>query len=110
VRLLSRSHEVVTADSGAEAQAILIGDQGFDLVLCDLMMPEMTGMELHTWLVAEHPALAKRVVFLTGGAFTANSSKYLAEIKNVTLEKPCESATLMRTVSELVASAHATRG
>ncbi|HYJ10094.1 MAG TPA: ATP-binding protein, partial [Polyangiaceae bacterium] len=109
VRLLSRSHEVVAAESGTEARAILLGDQSFDLILCDLMMPEMTGMELHGWLVAEYPALADRVVFLTGGAFTVNSAKYLAHIKNVTLEKPCESATLMRIVSELVTSVHAAR-
>jgi PAS domain S-box-containing protein len=109
VRLLTRSHEVVAAESGIEARAILLGDQSFDLILCDLMMPEMTGMELHGWLSAEYPTLADRVVFLTGGAFTVNSAKYLAHIKNVTLEKPCESGTLMRIVSELVTSVHRAR-
>jgi two-component system cell cycle sensor histidine kinase/response regulator CckA len=108
VRILEGSHEVVTASSGAKAQVILQGDQSFDVILCDLMMPEMTGMDLHRWLVAAYPALAERVVFLTGGAFTVNGAQYLASIKNIRLEKPCESATLVRVVSELVAAAHAT--
>ena len=104
VRTLEKAHEIVTAASGAEAQTILRGDRSFDVILCDLMMPEMTGMDLHKWLAAEHPAIADRVVFLTGGAFTASGAQYLATIKNVRLEKPCESATLRRVVSELVAS------
>ena len=47
VRILEGSHEVVTATSGAKAQVILQGDQSFDVILCDLIMPQLTGMDLH---------------------------------------------------------------
>lgn len=106
VRLLQPWHEVVTAASGAEAQAIVASDPSFDVILCDLMMPGMTGMDVYSWLLAQHPSLAERVVFLTGGACTADETRYLAGIENIKLEKPCESATLIRVVSELVALNH----
>jgi CheY-like chemotaxis protein len=102
VRLLGRRHEVVAAASGAEAQEILGTDRAFDLLLFDLMMPGLTGMELHAWLAAQSPALAKRVVFLTGGAFTPSASEYLGRAGNLRLEKPFDTARFQTLVVELV--------
>jgi CheY-like chemotaxis protein len=45
---------------GEAGRAILEHDQAFDVILCDMMMPEMTGMALHEWLAMHHPALAAR--------------------------------------------------
>ena len=105
VRVLRSDHEVVTAASGAVAKTILEKDQAFDVIVCDLMMPDMTGMDLHRWLAAEHPALAARVVFMTGGAFTPKASEYLAKVGNKRLEKPYGPDKLTQLVSELVAVA-----
>jgi two-component system, cell cycle sensor histidine kinase and response regulator CckA len=105
VKLLAGDHDLVTAISGAEAQALLEHDQTFDVILCDLMMAEMTGMALHEWLVAQHPSLAARVVFATGGAFTRQASQFLAGVDNVRLEKPYESKKLLLLMTELVAAA-----
>jgi PAS domain S-box-containing protein len=101
-RLLGREHEVVVASSGREAQAILEVDRAFDLVLCDLMMPEMTGMDLHAWLVEHDAPLAAKVVFLTGGAFTPRASEYLASAGNLKVDKPFDADTLKKLVSTLV--------
>jgi len=60
----------------------------YDLVLCDLMMPEMTGMELHAVVARNHPGVERRFVFMTGGAFTPRAAQFLAEVKNQCLEKP----------------------
>jgi CheY-like chemotaxis protein len=105
VRILGAFHEVITAPSGKEAQELLESDRGFDLVFCDLMMPELSGMELHKWLAGRDPALAEQVVFISGGAFTPGASKYLAEVKNLRLEKPFDTASLKRLVRELVLAA-----
>jgi anti-sigma regulatory factor (Ser/Thr protein kinase) len=51
-RLLGAEHDVSLAASGAEARSLLERDSSFDLILCDLMMPEMTGMDLHVWLLS----------------------------------------------------------
>jgi two-component system, cell cycle sensor histidine kinase and response regulator CckA len=104
VRMLKAQHDLVTAASGEAAQAILERDQDFDVILCDLMMPDMTGMELHEWLLAHYPVLARRVVFLSGGAFTGKASAYVTSAGNIRLEKPYESAKLRRLVAELVAA------
>ena len=77
-RTLSR-HELVEADSGKRGQEILTGDQEFDLILCDMMMPRVSGMEVHRWLQDKHPQLAPKLVFMTGGAFTPNAGKYLEQ-------------------------------
>jgi hypothetical protein len=45
-------------------------------------------MELHAEVARLHPGLERRFVFMTGGAFTSRASQFLAEVKNVCLEKP----------------------
>ncbi|HOX47364.1 MAG TPA: PAS domain S-box protein [Myxococcota bacterium] len=108
-RLLGREHEVVTASSGEEAQALLTTDRRFDLVFCDLMMPRMSGMELHAWLTEQDPALAGQVVFITGGAFTPGAAEYLARVGNLRVEKPFDNVSLRRMAGELVLAARAKR-
>ncbi len=104
-RLLGDRHEVVAVSSGAEAQELLARDRAFDLVYCDLMMPAMSGMELHAWLVNLDPGLAARVVFVTGGAFTPGASAYLAEVGNLRVEKPFDSQSFKLMTTELVLAA-----
>ena len=82
------AHEVVSAASGKEALPILEQDRAFDLILCDLMMPGVTGMDVHHWLVEHDAVLAARVVFVTGGAFGPVAAEYLSEAGNLKLEKP----------------------
>ncbi|MEO8335286.1 MAG: response regulator, partial [bacterium] len=66
----------------------------FDLILCDLMMPEMTGMDLHRELMVIAPDQANKMIFLTGGAFTAGARAFLAEPPKEYIEKPFESSNL----------------
>jgi PAS domain S-box-containing protein len=101
-RMLGGDHEVVAAASGEEGRAILEADGSFDVILCDLMMPDMSGMELHEWLVARDPAMADRMVFLTGGAFTPGASEYLARVGNPRIEKPVDKTGLLSVVMERV--------
>ena len=101
---LGVDHEVITAESGEEARAVLDQDQAFDVILCDLMMLEMTGMDLHAWLVAEYPALAEQVVFISGGAFTPRALEYVQRVGNRLVSKPFEMAVLERLVSERVSA------
>jgi PAS domain S-box-containing protein len=101
-RMLCLQHEVVTAASGLEGQALLAKDRAFDLIVCDLMMPDMTGMDLHAWLVTRDPALAGQVVFLTGGAFTPRAAEYLASVPNLRFEKPVDREGLLQVVAERI--------
>ncbi len=85
--LLAPQHEVVSATSGREALEKLAGDD-FDVVFCDLMMPGMSGMDLYHRIKAARPGLEARIVFMTGGAFTASAADFLASVPNRRLEKP----------------------
>lgn len=104
-RILGSKHEVVAAASGEEAQKILAEDQAFDLVFLDVMMPNVTGIDVHAWLAARSPDLARKVVFFTGGTFTTRANEYLSKVPNQRFEKPFEVAKLMKRVAELVREA-----
>jgi CheY-like chemotaxis protein len=86
--MLSQRHRVVVTSGGEEGLAVLEHDPGFDLVLCDMMMPHTSGMEVYERLLATRPQLAERMVFMTGGAFTPRAAEFLATVANPTLGKP----------------------
>lgn len=95
-RLLAREHEVVTFADPREAAAALSRGDDFDLVLCDMMMPHVTGQQLYEKAVALDPRLAERFVFVTGGATDPFVASFLAEVPNERLEKPFASDSLLR--------------
>ena len=103
-RLLGRQHEIVTAESGQRAQVLIEAGDRFDVILCDLLMPQMSGMALHAWLAEFYPALARRVVFISAGAFTPHASAYLEKVDNLELHKPFDPAELMTLVARFVAT------
>ena len=93
-RVLERDHEVVMETSSRDALGRLQAGERFDLVLCDVMMPQLSGPEFHAALKRLAPEQSERVVFVTGGAFTAPASSYLEEVGARTVEKPFEAETL----------------
>ena len=89
-RTLGYEHDVTVCGSGPEALARLERGERFDLVFSDLLMPEMSGFELVEHLRARHPALARHVVFLTGGVADGPTSALLEQSGVETVEKPFE--------------------
>jgi PAS domain S-box-containing protein len=99
-RMLCREHDVEVVTSAADALARLLQGPPFDVILCDLMMPVTTGMDLHAELVRSAPDQAERIVFLTGGAFTPRARAFLDGVPNSRLEKPFTMHTLRELVNE----------
>ena len=102
--LLSDRYDVVTADSGAAAIDVLKKDPAFDAVLCDLMMPEVSGVDVYAWIQSDAPALAQKVVFMTGGAFTSRARELLDSVPNRRLEKPFELSALSAALEKVTLS------
>ncbi len=99
-RLLS-AHEVTVLTSPLEALRRVVAGERWDVVLCDLMMPELSGMDLEARLAAVAPELVARTIYLTGGAFTDRSREFLGAGRPH-LEKPVEPAELRARVAERV--------
>jgi len=76
-RMLAGVHDVVTALGGRDALLVLQKEVNFDAILCDLQMPEMSGMELFAKVKARYPELAERFIFVTGGAFSSEAKQFL---------------------------------
>ncbi len=104
-RVLSVRHEVVVVASGPDAHAQLAHDPHFDLVLCDLSMPGMSGVAFHRWLMEHHPRLGASLAFITGGAHTAEARDHLARTGARTIAKPFQGRTLLELVDRLVLAA-----
>jgi CheY-like chemotaxis protein len=100
VRCLEAEHDVSTTEDATAALARITRGERFDVILCDLMMPIMTGFEFHEALQAVAPDQAESMVFLTGGAFTPKTRSFLAEVPNKRLEKPFRIGTLRAVVNE----------
>ncbi|HSN92739.1 MAG TPA: MASE1 domain-containing protein [Anaeromyxobacteraceae bacterium] len=87
-RILQRDHDVdIHTDAHAALERVRAGET-WDLVFCDLMMPRMTGMEWFEEARRTSPALAARIVFVTGGAFTDAAREFLERVPNGRLDKP----------------------
>jgi signal transduction histidine kinase len=99
-RSLAPEHEVELASSAGAALERVKAGQQFDVIVCDLMMPQMTGMDLHAELSRIAPELAAGVVFVTGGAFTAGTRAFLDAVPNQRIEKPFEAQQLRAVIND----------
>ncbi len=97
-RTLAKEHDVVSIAAAKVALARCAAGERFDLILCDLMMPDMTGMDLYRELLRVAPGQASKMIFLTGGAFTPAARLFLSETPQEQLEKPFDYVTLREIV------------
>ena len=100
-RMLGRAHKILFLTGAHEALERLQNGERFDLLLCDLMMPEMTGMDLLEVVKHTHPEYAHRMVFMTGGVFTDKMRELLESVNNPVLEKPFD----VKVLRSLIANA-----
>lgn len=101
-RMLASAHDVVCLTSARDALHRIRTGERFDIILCDLMMPDVTGMDLHTALSTEAPEQAQKMVFMTGGAFTRRAHEFLDRVCTPYIEKPFDSQGLLRFVNSLL--------
>ncbi len=105
--LLQVDHDVTALTSAAAALERIQGGETFDVVFCDLMMPHMSGIDLYERLREDRSGLERRVVFMTGGAFTSRAADFLARVPNRRIEKPFALTTIEQIVRTIVRAADA---
>jgi signal transduction histidine kinase/CheY-like chemotaxis protein len=101
-RMLTPQYEVTVVTRARDALDRISQGSRYDLILCDLLMPEMTGMDLHDELVLTAPEQARAMVFVTGGAFTPRAREFLSEMASRCIEKPFDTNTLRSVVAERI--------
>ncbi len=103
-RILEPDHEVEILGDPARALERARTGASWDVVFCDLMMPDMTGMEWFEELAKVRPDLSPRIVFVTGGAFTDAARDFLDRVPNARLDKPFVADEVRALVAERIAS------
>jgi CheY-like chemotaxis protein len=101
-RLLEGRYQVTSADGVREALAVLNQGRRFDAILCDLMMPGESGMDFFAVLRRLYPDLIDRVAFITGGAVTPDTSKFLDTSARPVLNKPFNPEALVTFLEQLI--------
>jgi two-component system NtrC family sensor kinase len=100
--LESAGYDVAVAESG-EVALELLSEARFDAVISDLRMPGMDGAALWRELQSRAPALAARMLFVTGDTLSPGADSFLAQTGCMTLDKPFSKADLLNKVQALLA-------
>jgi signal transduction histidine kinase/ActR/RegA family two-component response regulator len=101
-RQLGSRHEVVAMQRPKEALEQIKQGARFDVILCDLIMPELPGWDLFDELARIAPDQAEACVFVTGAAMDTEARAFLERVENRYVEKPFESDTLERALREVL--------
>ena len=103
-RVLKHHFEVVTINDSRQALDLLRHDTDFMVILCDLLMPELTGMDLFRIVERELPQLAPRFIFMTAGNYLTEAADFLDQIDNRQLAKPISPSQLRQVLEETVSA------
>ncbi|MBP6631683.1 MAG: response regulator [Kofleriaceae bacterium] len=87
-RILSGEHQVTALSDPREALALIAGGARFDVIICDLLMPHQSGMEVYEAVLACAPDQAARFVFITGDTSRDDVRAFLTRVPNERLDKP----------------------
>jgi CheY-like chemotaxis protein len=101
-RIVRAKHDVVVLTSGREAIERIAAGERYHAILCDLMMPDVTGMDVYERISAIDPPSARRMIFLSGGAFTRRAEDFFLRIDNQRVDKPFDRATLLAALAAVL--------
>ena len=102
IRRMLADHDVTAVASAREVLDKIEAGERFDVILCDLMMPEISGMELHARLSTTAPEQVDKMVFMTGGAFTNQAKTFFEQVANPTIEKPFDRVALFAVIDGMI--------
>jgi PAS domain S-box-containing protein len=102
-RYMQHDHEVDGTTSARHAIEMLTRDRNYDAIVCDLMMPQVTGMDVYAAVMKLDPVLAEKMIFVTGGAFTETARQFLDTLEaGRHIEKPFDLKALRALINEKI--------
>jgi PAS domain S-box-containing protein len=87
-RILDPAHDVIAVYTARDAIARLERGEQYDVILCDILMPQMSGYDFYRSLQQIAPQFASRIIFMTAGPFSTRGAQFLDTVPNARLEKP----------------------
>ena len=106
-RMLEDEFDITIANGGQKALDTLSKrEKWFDLIICDLNMPDINGQNLYLDIAKKYPGLEKRIVFMTGGSITSELEKFFVSNKCLCLPKPFEYSKLLQAINDSLESNH----
>lgn len=99
-RLLSQANRVDATTSAKQALGRLIDGDRYDIIFCDILMPEMNGLDFFDEVARRVPAQARRIVFVTGGVTDPALRTRLSKIDAPVLDKPVDYRVLQQLADE----------
>ncbi len=103
-RLLAREYDVLVSSGSNDVLTRLSAGERFDVLLCDVMMPEMTGVELAEHIEMRWPELKRGIVFMTGGALAPTLNAFVTAPGRLLLTKPFGSDEVRAMVTDVTAA------
>lgn len=94
-------HDITSVDSGRDGIAALDRNR-YDLVFCDVMMPDVTGRGIYEHVVQHHPDMVERLVFMTGGAFTKQAREFVDTVAAHQIDKPFDVDAIRDVIQDLL--------
>lgn len=99
---LLRPHDAVIENDPRTALARLEAHELYDAIVCDIMMPTMSGSDFLDAVTRIRPELASRIIFVTGGAFTAEGAAFVRRHPERVLEKPVDRGALKQILTAVL--------
>jgi PAS domain S-box-containing protein len=103
-RILADEYACSVVAGGREAIRRIVEGDRYDAILCDLSMPDADGEAVHRAVAGAAPDQARRIIFVTGGAYTPAAQAFLAQVENPRVEKPFDSRMIRELVRALLAT------
>jgi CheY-like chemotaxis protein len=101
--LTEAGHRVDSASNGSEA-CRKIGSRQYDLIITDMRMPQMSGMELYREITRIRPGMQGRVIFMSGDLIDKETVRFLEETGEPAVAKPIDIPEVLQVVSSALAS------
>lgn len=101
-RLLKAEHQIATEPDAVRVVSRLHAEGPFDLILCDLTMPDVSGPQLREQVADKAPHYLQRMVFFTGGAVTQEATQFLTRADVVHISKYLSPSSLREEVAAQV--------
>jgi DNA-binding NtrC family response regulator len=103
-KVLDEDHDVTAVTTAEQALNLLLDGSPFDAIVCDVLMPGTSGIDLFKQLKERRPNVARRIIFMTGASSMERVAEFFRTVDNVCIDKPVDVPRLRRLIREMAAT------